>query len=133
VICSVFVEYVFKERRKKRESQVEVLFFSQKFVLNWAGNSGVSDSPLSFIAFPNPFQNDLNLNIYLPKQVRTTMEVFDLQGRRVDVVNYGNLDSGYHQLNWEGREKDGQALSSGIYFIRLVAGEEVMTQKVFKQ
>jgi hypothetical protein len=88
---------------------------------------------LSFTAFPDPFRNELNLNIYLPQQARTTMEVFDLQGRRVDVVNYGNLDSGYHQLSWVGREKDSKALSSGIYFIRLVAGEEFMTQKVFKQ
>ncbi|RKY61056.1 MAG: hypothetical protein DRP96_04320, partial [Candidatus Neomarinimicrobiota bacterium] len=37
---------------------------------------------------------------------------------------------GYYEMQWDGRNKAGQAVSSGIYLYRIQAGSYVKTQKM---
>ena len=48
-----------------------------------------------------------------------------MQGREVVSLINGNIEAGYHSVVWNA---DSQA--SGVYFVKLVAGEYVNTQKL---
>jgi hypothetical protein len=69
---------------------------------------------------PNPFNPSTTISFTLPGAGAATLAVYDITGRRVrDLVN-GNLASGAHSAVWDGCDASGRAMSSGVYFSRLV-------------
>ena len=67
---------------------------------------------------PNPSRRHLDAVISLPDRSAATLELFDLSGRRLRVVEVGALGPGQHRV----RMTEGLRLSSGIYFARLKQG-----------
>jgi predicted outer membrane repeat protein len=69
--------------------------------------------------YPNPFnpQTVISFSINKPQQVRLT--IYDLTGRLIAVLWDDPLVSGSHQLVWDGYNRGGQPVSSGIYLVRL--------------
>ncbi len=77
---------------------------------------------------PNPFNPSTTIPFEVPGSagalVPTTLEIYDLSGRRVRVLVAGPLAPGRHELTWDGRDTQGGTVSSGVYFAKLkVAGE----------
>ncbi|MCP4251496.1 MAG: T9SS type A sorting domain-containing protein, partial [bacterium] len=81
-------------------------------------------APLSLSNFPNPFNPTTRISFNLPEAGQVRLAVFDLQGRRLAMPIDGTLDAGRHEINWDGRDADGRALASGIYFTRLSTERE---------
>ncbi len=75
--------------------------------------------------YPNPFNPTTTIVYGLPVQSDVRLEVFDMIGRRVAVLVDGNIQGGYHQVQF-----DASNLASGVYFYRIAAGTEVITQKM---
>ena len=76
-------------------------------------------------AYPNPFNPITNINFTLPFESGITLEVYDMQGRIIEVLVSGDMKPGYHSVIW-----NADSHSSGVYFIKMVAGEYVNTQKL---
>jgi hypothetical protein len=68
---------------------------------------------------PNPFNPRTSLRFTLPEAGPTLLEIVDLRGRRVRTIVSGWLEAGPHTRLWDGRDEDGMAVSSGLYFSRL--------------
>ena len=81
-------------------------------------------------ASPNPFFSDLNISFNLPKEGITTLEVFDLKGQRVTLLQAGFLFAGQHQVHWNAQDASGQSLDSGMYILRLKTADEIVTKRV---
>jgi photosystem II stability/assembly factor-like uncharacterized protein len=80
--------------------------------------SEVMPSALRFrVAGPQPFGRGTSFRFELPRDEAISIEVFDVQGRRVGNPIQGYWSSGSHQL-----PLDAQRLSSGVYLARLTAG-----------
>lgn len=78
----------------------------------------VRPSALRFrVAGPQPFGRGTSLRFELPRDEAISIELFDVQGRRVGEPIQGNWSSGPHQL-----ALDAQRLGSGVYMARLTAG-----------
>lgn len=74
---------------------------------------------------PNPFRNETVIRYNLQEKCQTQLTLFDMLGR-TKVLQPGILrEAGYQEYRL-----DGTHLMSGIYFVRLHAGDEVITQKV---
>lgn len=84
----------------------------------------------SLSVHPNPFQQETSIEFPLSQAAFTTVEIFNLQGQFVQQLFSGKLDAGEHRMQWTAKDKSGQALSSGIYLVRLTAGERRMVKKV---
>ncbi len=71
-------------------------------------------------AYPNPFNAVTKITYLLPAASKVELSVFTLQGERVVTLVDEVEKAGLHQITWEGRDRDGQALPSGVYFYRVV-------------
>jgi hypothetical protein len=76
-------------------------------------------------AYPNPFNPTTTLSFAIPVDSEVSLSIYNLQGREVARLINGNMDAGYHSIVW-----DANSYSSGVYFVKMVAGEFVNTQKL---
>jgi flagellar hook assembly protein FlgD len=60
----------------------------------------------------------------LAARSRATLEVFDVEGRRVTTLLDEIIDAGAHTATWNGRDANGRSQPSGVYFCRLMVGSE---------
>jgi hypothetical protein len=81
--------------------------------------------------FPNPFNPATTIRYGLPKAERVTLKVYNLLGEEVlTLIDHESKEAGYHAAIWDGRNRHGQPVASGIYLYRLRAGSFVMTKKM---
>ncbi len=88
--------------------------------------TAVSDLPataraLQLSIYPNPFNPQTTLSYQLPTRARVHLRLYDVQGRLLRVLVDGMRDAGAHTESWDGRDAQGRALGSGVYFARLDA------------
>jgi hypothetical protein len=76
-------------------------------------------------AYPNPFNPTTTLSFALPIDSKVYLSIYNLQGREVASLVNSNLEAGYHSVVW-----DANSYASGVYFVKMVAGEFVNTQKL---
>ncbi|MCD6163295.1 MAG: hypothetical protein J7K40_12920 [candidate division Zixibacteria bacterium] len=55
---------------------------------------------------------------------------FSMCGRQVKILADRTLNIGEHSFMWNGRNSNGRKVSSGSYFYRLSAGEDVMIRRM---
>ena len=75
--------------------------------------------------YPNPFNPTTTINITVEIQHATSLNVYDINGRLIDLVFQGELEIGTHEFQWEGTN-----YSSGVYFIKMKSGDYVQTRKM---
>lgn len=80
--------------------------------------------------YPNPFADQVTLPLQLDAPDSITAGVFDLAGRRVRSLGSHTFEAGKHAMTWDGTNEEGQRASPGVYFIRVVHGQQVDVQKV---
>jgi hypothetical protein len=79
---------------------------------------------------PNPFNPETKIAFALPVPAFARLTVHDAAGRRVATLCAQELSAGEHRLSWNGRDGDGRAAASGLYFYRLEAGGEILTRRM---
>lgn len=67
--------------------------------------------------YPNPGK-DMKLIYGIPEDMKITIDIFDVTGRKTHTLYSGRKKAGYHTITWDGK-KDKMRLPAGIYFIRL--------------
>jgi len=75
--------------------------------------------------YPNPFNPSTTIEFALPATQRTTLKVFDVQGREIATLVDQQLEPGTHAVRW-----DAGILPSGVYFYRLQSGTFVQAKKL---
>jgi uncharacterized membrane protein len=99
-------------------------------VEDWADNLNTPKSFALFQNHPNPFNPETKISYYLPTASHVRLIVYNILGQKVRTLFDGHQDSGNHTVLWDGRREDGTALSSGIYFYRMQAGDFRETKKM---
>lgn len=83
-------------------------------------------------ARPNPFAGVTELTYALPRASHVTLDVFDVTGRRVIRLLNEKQDAGQWTVRWRGRDRAGNAVASGVYFVRMEAGDFRAVKKVVR-
>jgi hypothetical protein len=75
--------------------------------------------------FPNPASGNCTLTYQLANAGNVELSITDLSGRKIRTIENGYQPAGNHaqQIGLEG-------LSAGMYFIQIISGSAVMTQKI---
>ncbi len=69
--------------------------------------------------FPNPFNPSTKIAFELPKASRVKLIIYDIVGREVAQVADADYPAGYTELTWNGLNRNGNLVSSGVYFYRI--------------
>jgi hypothetical protein len=80
--------------------------------------------------YPNPFNPTTTIEFSLPRSGFVTLDVFDVQGRRVATLVSEQLQAGLKRVDWDGRDRTGSNVASGVYFYRLRANDFSSTRKM---
>lgn len=75
--------------------------------------------------YPNPFNPSSNIKFKIKDSKFVTLKVFDGAGKEVATLVNENLQAGEYEAKF-----DGSALSSGVYFYKLTAGNFSETKKM---
>ena len=67
--------------------------------------------------YPNPFNPSTTLGFDLPVATVVTIIVYDLLGREVVRLMDRRLEPGYQQLVWNGRDRRGRPVPTGMYIV----------------
>ncbi|NQV41601.1 MAG: T9SS type A sorting domain-containing protein [Candidatus Marinimicrobia bacterium] len=82
-------------------------------------------------AFPNPFNPDVNIAFTLENEVENLLlEIYDIKGALIQTLSSGFQDAGRHDFKWHGLDHHDNAVTSGIYMVRLRAGSINQIQRV---
>ncbi len=79
---------------------------------------------------PNPFITGTEIRFDLGQRGRVSAAVFDPAGRRVRTLCDGVLPAGSIHLTWRGNDERGAAAPAGVYFVQIVAGGQMRSQRV---
>jgi hypothetical protein len=81
---------------------------------------------------PNPSHGGTLIRFDLPgvSPLPVSVDIFDVAGRRVRHWSDTALPPGRHSRVWSGRNASGDLVASGVYFVRVTAGEFHATRKV---
>ena len=88
---------------------------------------------LLFQNYPNPFNPDTWIPYSLSKPVEVSLSIYDVQGRLIKHQSLGSQKIGEHTAHWNGRNREGEPVASGIYFYTLNAGEFSATRRMYLQ
>jgi len=86
---------------------------------------------LAIANFPNPFNPVTSISFTMPRSGAADVRVYDATGRLVrTLVADENRDAGRHDVIWNGRDDSGRSVAAGVYFSRIVAGENEASAKM---
>ena len=76
-------------------------------------------------AYPNPFNPSTSIRLYMPTENITIVKVYNIMGQDVGELYNGVMPAGYTTLTW-----DASDLSSGVYIVRAISEQNMVSQKV---
>lgn len=79
---------------------------------------------------PNPVAGATTFAFDLPSPGRVSLDLFDLNGRRLVQLVDGDLPAGRHQISWTPRDREGRRLAAGLYFARFTTGSFTRTRRL---
>jgi hypothetical protein len=88
-----------------------------------------------FQNYPNPFNPGTWMPYQLAENKTVIIRIYDVKGRIIRTQEYGQRQAGYYvnraqAAYWDGKNATGQAVSSGVYFYQLKAGEETAVRRM---
>jgi len=92
---------------------------------NFPANKNQNPGDMILTIHPNPFNPTTTISYHFPQDGYVRLTVYNLTGQTIaDLVN-SRKSAGIYQINF-----NGQALSAGIYLVRLQFGSQVLSRKI---
>lgn len=84
-------------------------------------------------ARPNPFSKSSVIAFALSAESPFAVNIYDVSGRLVRDLAEGVLPAGEHEIRWDGTDRSGNRVASGVYFYTFQAGNVVAKEKIYLQ
>jgi len=79
---------------------------------------------------PNPFNPSTAISFALARRSHARLDIYDVNGSRVTTLVEGELEAGAHRVEWNGTDRRGGRVASGVYYYRLDAGGGSATKQM---
>jgi hypothetical protein len=76
-----------------------------------------------FQNYPNPFNASTIIKYSLQQNSDVQLEIYDILGRKVIKLIDVNQKVGTHRVMWDGRNRFGSKVASGVYIYRIIANQ----------
>ncbi|MFC1619997.1 T9SS type A sorting domain-containing protein [Candidatus Neomarinimicrobiota bacterium] len=111
-VSLIYADYYFTEALLRHQGLISPALTIREF-------AGITPQVIELLPnYPNPFNPATTIRYELPHVGPVTLSIYDILGREVARLVDGYVESGYHEVDWNGRQA-----ASGIYIARLVTPE----------
>ncbi len=80
--------------------------------------------------FPNPFNPTTTIEYEIPESGNVTLKIFNSTGEEIRTLIRQKQAPGSHSITWDGKNRNSQPVSSGVYLYMLKFGDFFQTQKM---
>ena len=83
--------------------------------------------------YPNPFNPVTTIKYGIPQAgagKNTTLIIYNILGQKITTLVNKKLAAGYHTVEWNGTNRQGNRVATGIYFYRLRSGSHMLVKKM---
>ncbi len=78
----------------------------------------------SIVCYPNPFTTETTISFTIKEKGKAQLKVFDLNGKLVHTITNNELQKGNYKFKWDGTDKNGKEVKTGVYIVKLVTGRQ---------
>ena len=93
-------------------------------------NQFVPNEFLIYNNFPNPFNSSTIIPFQIPNESYINASVYNILGQEILTILEGVHASGYYHLKWNGEDRNGNYVSSGIYFMKIKYNNKYYSKKM---
>lgn len=69
--------------------------------------------------YPNPFNPTTTIDVFLPKDAKVSIEIYNILGQNIRTLYSGEKEKGLHSFLWNGKDNSQKSVSSGVYFYQV--------------
>jgi len=80
--------------------------------------------------YPNPFNPSTTITYDLQKPCSVTLKIYNLAGQELETLVNGYQPAGIHTMSWNAKDDTDRQISSGVYLLRIQAGNFNQTVKM---
>jgi hypothetical protein len=80
--------------------------------------------------FPNPFNPVTTIQYRVARHAQVTISVYNIAGQLTAILYNGEQKQGEYSVQWNGRDTHGRPVASGVYFVKMKAGDFEKTNKM---
>ena len=94
---------------------------------------GIQLKPANFQVhqnYPNPFNPSTTISYAIPHSTNVKVEIYNILGKKIRTLINAPENAGVHNIVWNGRNDYGSEVSSGTYFYKVTAGNNVQVKKM---
>ncbi|NQV14195.1 T9SS type A sorting domain-containing protein [bacterium] len=110
--------------------KLQVAFAGGQVLTVDVGRLGLPEQFLVYPNFPNPFNPRTTISYDLPRAGVVSVQIFDIQGREIETLQNAPQAAGHYELSWDGAASDGRNIESGLYFCRIISGDNTVVLKL---
>ena len=129
ILFGAWAEYGFN-----REGMV-LVFSGDTTLTSISSDSPRESEPRSFCLrqnYPNPFNKStvIEYQISVTRPTRSVLKIYNILGEGVVTLVDEQLDSGFYQVSWDGQDKSGTDVGTGVYLYLLQVGNYRQARKL---
>ncbi len=132
------IEFKFRASDNNTQSQVDAAI--DEFRILGVLNSADAPDPTGTVArfalhgaTPNPTLGATRIGFQVPVSARVDIRLFDVSGREVANLANGNFDAGSHEVEWNGKDGNGNVVPAGVYYMNMVSNEYNVSKRLVRQ
>ncbi len=115
-------------------NDIGYFFGNNNTLLKFTDQLNIDDNLLpsndySLSTFPNPFNPSTTISFSILEDSKVELNVCNIKGQSVKTIVNNNLAKGEHFFTWNGTDKSGKTLSSGVYFYKLNINDRTEVMK----
>ena len=88
------------------------------------------DGPVLYRTYPNPFNAETVIEYGLREAAAVRLDIYNALGQRVVRLVGDRHEGGIYSVRWDGKDRLGRAVASGIYIVRMAVGAAVRVEKM---
>lgn len=124
-----------EEGVSRKEIRVEIQKMFQEFEVNHSDDQtnkqiDSSSENLSIRTYPNPFNPETNIEYNLKSSAQVSITIYNVQGKHIRSLANNYRQTGTYTIRWDGLNESGTQVPSGVYFIRISAGNETLNHRI---
>ncbi len=80
--------------------------------------------------YPNPFNPETTISFSVMNEAPVSLDIYNVKGQLVRKLVNDVKAAGEHTVVWNGKDNNGRAVSSGVYYYKMTTGKYSSTKKM---